>query len=56
MEKQEWLKEKQDLATKLNEALETSKKQWIEINAMKNKCELKQYIADETEKDKKILE
>ena len=56
MEKQESLKEKQDLATKLNEALETSKKQRIEINAMKNKCELKQYIADETEKDKKILE
>ena len=29
------------------------KKQRIEINAMANKCELKQYLADETEKDKK---
>ncbi len=56
MEKQEWTKEKQELTTKLNEALEVSKKQRIEINAMKNKCELKQYIADEAEKDKKLFE
>ncbi len=56
MEKQEWTKEKQELTTKLNEALEVSKKQRIEINAMKNKCELKQYIADESEKDKKLFE
>lgn len=26
------------------------------MNAMKNKCELKQYIADEAEKDKKVLQ
>ena len=32
------------------------KKQRIEINAMSNKCELKQYLADETEKDKKLLQ
>ncbi len=44
------------MTTKLNEALEVSKKQRIEINAMKNKCELKQYIADEAEKDKKLFE
>ena len=40
----------------MDDAVESEKRQRMQIQSMTAKCELKQYIADEAEKEKKLLE
>lgn len=56
MEKEELEKKMQIVQKTLEESQESEKKHRMQIQSMNSKCDLKQYIADEAEKDKKLLE